>query len=121
VQADQSPVPQRSFFKQTHMLGEKERKQGREGALYFIKAKKLSVIRSTLIYLPLRKRKCCRQSICEIRTSFHQSEDTSQFQICQNVGGKSILSLVTRGLSSRLPSDLESRDWPEAAAAAIVQ
>lgn len=88
VQADQSPVPQRSFFKQTLMLGEKERKEGREGALHFIKAKKPSVIRSTLIYLSIRKRKCCRQSICEIRSSFYQLEDTSQFQICQNVGEK---------------------------------
>lgn len=58
--------------------------------MYSIKAKKLSVIRATIIYLPLRKRKCCYQFICEIRTSFHQSEGIAQFQICQKVGMVSV-------------------------------
>ena len=88
-----------------HTCWGEKREKARKGMLYFIKAKKPSIIRSISIFTKKER----KLSVCEVRISYCELNDTSQFHFMSKCGREVHLRIDETQFKSQPAHDLESR------------
>ena len=97
-----------------HICWEEKREKARKGMLYFIKAKKSSIVRS----LSVSTRKERELPICEVKISYCELKDISQFHFMSKRGKE--VHLDETQFKFQPAHDLESSRWLEIDTTALV-